>query len=1039
MALFRLSVCLLFFCVWACAAETFYSIPVGDLQIPPGTQWPQRNAASSLRGQDDRIVMDNGEAYVLDPNSLGRWNPQQQDALKLAVRADAAAPVAGTIYFAANQFVSFDDGAANKPIASLRFTATPQSTPEAKTDFYRAKAIHYRALQSRGGAGAAWFRHSASSAIAQLPAGDDTVPQPWGAVVRDDARYDLFTGGRAISENLQLDRDLRQRDVAGQPDVDVDSITGIEVAAMDFKALLGDTKPALDPLSTLVPQDQYALFFASPQAMFAVMDKADQSVLPAVDSFMPGGEDAGIAGRYERQLCLERSAAGRLLLNQSVKTVAITGSDPFFPLGTDVALIFQADNPAMLAGLVNAQVAMAASKQQVRPETMQIAGVNVTQYRSADRAVSSYVAVIRNAVIVANSPVQIRRIAETAEDKSLGTAPEYMYFRSEYQIGPDESLLLVIPDAAIRKWCSARWRIGSARRIGARAKMLEQIATSIDAQNPANAADPVYGSRDFATPVSELEFTKVTASEAEAYKQWRDGYQRNWRGAFDPIALRLQFEKQAIRADLMVMPLIASTDYRQFIEITRNGKLEATSGDPHDDLLHFVIALDRESKTLKGFSDMGDSISGMRIDLLGWLGRSAAIYVDDDPFWDEVLASDNTERHLEKNFDRLPVALRVDSTSPLKLAALLATIRSKIEQSAPGLTIWENLEYAGKTYVKVSSAEKHGEGAESRLAVYYAALPDSLTITLNEALLKRALDRAAGQAPAKPAGPWLGSNVAVRIKSDAANFMARTAGSREREVQRASWANIPILNEWKRLFPNEDPVAFHQRAWGTKLICPAGGEYVWNQELQTMQSTVAGSPEAPRELPHRDLVMNQFTAADFGLTFQNGGLHAAMLLDSDPAKARKPATMPTTRLAGNAAGNDASNQPSSDELAKRCMVNLRQVGQGVLIYANDNKGRLPDSLGQLTEVEMTPATFICPAHLDAPKPPHMSGTVNVKDWIQTNSDYVYLGKGKRFSSNYEQVLAYDNSPRHNGKVATLFFDGHSELLTPEQLKERLAK
>ena len=63
--------------------------------------------------------------------------------------------------------------------------------------------------------------------------------------------------------------------------------------------------------------------------------------------------------------------------------------------------------------------------------------------------------------------------------------------------------------------------------------------------------------------------------------------------------------------------------------------------------------------------------------------------------------------------------------------------------------------------------------------------------------------------------------------------------------------NIPILNEWKRLFPGEDPVNLHQKIWQTHLISPGGGQYVWNDEWKTMESTVYGHPGQPKDGPAR--------------------------------------------------------------------------------------------------------------------------------------------------------------------------------------------
>ena len=39
-------------------------------------------------------------------------------------------------------------------------------------------------------------------------------------------------------------------------------------------------------------------------------------------------------------------------------------------------------------------------------------------------------------------------------------------------------------------------------------------------------------------------------------------------------------------------------------------------------------------------------------------------------------------------------------------------------------------------------------------------------------------------------------------------------------MQRLAWSNIAILNEWKRLFPDQDPVAVHERLWGVRPVCP---------------------------------------------------------------------------------------------------------------------------------------------------------------------------------------------------------------------------
>ena len=97
-------------------------------------------------------------------------------------------------------------------------------------------------------------------------------------------------------------------------------------------------------------------------------------------------------------------------------------------------------------------------------------------------------------------------------------------------------------------------------------------------------------------------------------------------------------------------------------------------------------------------------------------------------------------------------------------------------------------------------------------------------------------------------------------------------------MQVLSWSNLPVLNEWKRLFPDRDPVAVHAAVWGVTLVCPGGGKYVWNEKYATMESTVYGHPGQPKAGPPAPPVLSSFTSGDFGLTLENDGLRARVEL-----------------------------------------------------------------------------------------------------------------------------------------------------------------
>jgi hypothetical protein len=102
-------------------------------------------------------------------------------------------------------------------------------------------------------------------------------------------------------------------------------------------------------------------------------------------------------------------------------------------------------------------------------------------------------------------------------------------------------------------------------------------------------------------------------------------------------------------------------------------------------------------------------------------------------------------------------------------------------------------------------------------------------------------------------------------------------------MQVQCWNNLPVLNEWKRLFPDRDPVAVHREAWGVTLLCPGGGKYVWNEKYATMESTVYGHPGQPKAGPPAPPVLSGFASGDFGLTLENQGLRARVELHH-PAK-----------------------------------------------------------------------------------------------------------------------------------------------------------
>ena len=916
-----------------CAEDAFFDVPFSDLKLTEG-EMPKPGIAIATAFRpwlrepamtEWAILEGPGEAWVRNNGSFVPVGPENSvvGAEHLLIRAPAGKDVVGQLA------VRNPDGAG---MTLVKFAVPASQASKAAHDaFYRTKYVNLITLQDRRVPGSACFRHQAELArkALKLPPGQE-VPRPINAAFRNREgdiaeMYALFSGGRAVSENLQLDRPLRDSAV-DQPTEDINSLQGITVAEINWKPLVKDLKPKLDPLSKLVPADQHVIFFPSFNAAAKVADEANGRDTLLFRIAEPRSEDASVKVRYEKQFGLSLSGVGRTVGPKIVGSVAVTGSDPYLLTGTDVAVIFAAEQPPMLAALLLAQMQLSAKdRPDAKLESGNVEGLAYKGFRSPDRHVCGYVAELKGAVTVTNSLAQLTRLAKVGKGTlpAIASLDEYTYFRNRYPLGDkSETAFLFLSDATIRRWCSPQWRIASARRTHTAAVLadlqaanLDTLATNKVKPGPLRTDIPLIeagellvtdqgvssstqGSLVWMTPIVEMPITKVTHAEAEAYNLWRNQYQSNWRWAFDPIAFRLTVQDDKLAGDVTVMPLILGTDYREFVAISRGAEIGPTAGDRHNALAHIILAINTKSRQMQSWGNIATTMAaGSGIDPLSWLGSSVSLYADDDPFWKELAETppDKLEEFQRNAVGRLPVALHVEVTSTLKLAAFLTALRGFSDQAAPGLTKWETRTYREQPYVCILPSEQAGLG--DNFTIYYSPSADGLTVTLNEPLLKRVIDRRLERAAAKKKGqpednkkspatpsamPWLGANFCLQVdRRLLAIVAAARADDYQAVMQVRSWSNLPILNEWKRLYPDQDPVKLHERLWYTQLICPGGGEYVWNKEWHTMQSTIYGHPGQPKSGPLAPTALLNFNTANFGLTFEEQGLRARIELNRE--------------------------------------------------------------------------------------------------------------------------------------------------------------
>jgi prepilin-type processing-associated H-X9-DG protein len=135
------------------------------------------------------------------------------------------------------------------------------------------------------------------------------------------------------------------------------------------------------------------------------------------------------------------------------------------------------------------------------------------------------------------------------------------------------------------------------------------------------------------------------------------------------------------------------------------------------------------------------------------------------------------------------------------------------------------------------------------------------------------------------------------------------------------------------------------------------------------------------------------------------------------------ATQMTVAGAAVGAGIAMPAMAKAREQAKRAasMSNLKQIGLGVIMYADQHDNKLPDDL------KATDAYRDNPQVLDSPRKP--------KDF--TGPSYIYIA-AQSTSMDAHNIIAYENPAYCSDGVDVLFLDGHVEFMKPDAFRQELA-
>jgi len=623
--------------------------------------------------------------------------------------------------------------------------------------------------------------------------------------------YEVTTGAAAITESLAMQRMReRRRDDKDEPRaIAIEKVRGIEIDEHPWTKMMAGKKPAPERLAELVPHDNYYVHFRTIGKFLEAGDLLEQWGAAAIRAYEVQTKDYRIKERLEQQLCLKSSGVARILGPAVVKGVAITGSDPYIREGTDVTLLFHLANKDLFLFGVNPHIAAARKKfgTKLKEDKAEHSGVVIESFTTPLREVSLHRAIFDNVAVYSNSPVGLRRVIDAAKGKikPLSASLDFQYMRTIFRADDkDDDGFVFLSDPFIRNLVGPATRIKERRRLEAltslqmvthgamftawetgRLPLHHQEILDTTGMTPAElftpdgggaiwdrndkiASSAVYNTLHFATPLIELPIDHVTRTEAAEYEDFRRQYLGLWRQFFDPIGMRLTLNKDEVRWETYILPLVRNSSYNELRRFTGGGSIKVDPkffGDKvlAQFLVHLSPDLIRDGPGGIFGPGWGDDFL-MDLVVRSWLGEWATVRLDDSPIYRKLL-----ETYIARELDpgrrhdfledielalQIPLTFGVEIRNPLVFTGILATIRKSVDSALPGAVVWRPMEpYKDVSIVQVRSrprtggglVEGPGAGRIPQFAFYYALVDGAFYLSLREEPIKDLIDRDAAR------------------------------------------------------------------------------------------------------------------------------------------------------------------------------------------------------------------------------------------------------------------------------------------------------
>ncbi|HQB39531.1 MAG TPA: hypothetical protein PL053_09690 [Deltaproteobacteria bacterium] len=717
--------------------------------------------------------------------------------------------------------------------------------------------------------------------------------------------YSIFTGAAAIQESLQLEalRTPTRRGTANtgsSEQVKLAALIGPKVKSHPFKEMLKGKTPQLPVLASLIPQDQYAVFFSDINKQIELEELMEEWGGNLLNQAAASAQDYKVRSKISRQLCLTSSLLTKWLGDRVIAGMAFTGNDPFLKEGTAFTVLMTLKNEKRFRKHLDGKHDEAVAKSGAKRFETVIDGRTVKGVRTDDRSISSYVAYLDGTAVVSNSLNGIRNILNARNGKavSLAQADDFRYMRTIFPQGAnEEDIFIYLSDAHIRQLVSPRSKIGEARRMQCAAnlglianarlwfvteKRREPTMQELEKGGYLGAAKPtcpdhghysidkdgrptcsIHNRTGQLTPLTEIPLEKVTKDEAGQYNEFVRDYNRYWTQFFDPIGIRIKMGRD-IRIQTVILPLIENSWYDGLTAFA--GRKPGTLTE-HMLLPRTIVSLRGslpdnwlKDKRLKDEYEEYLHTRGMNLD---WVGKEVSLNLCDG----HALFSASNQavgelmgRGMGRNATKTMVVSYL--MSALNLPTYMAVKVNdplQAEKSIPALfgSMMGRKSRSDEFYVETYAVEDHrGKPVYVanynlwiiKLRLYSAVIDDRLVTASRRDIITDLMDRYAQKGDARPAGQEGSLEMSV-YRSAFKDFAEHVNIGWQEEMRRACHSNIPLASIMMEGLgtPEEKLAGSIQQLRGYEPYCPSGGKYAVLPGSKTVGCSIHGTPHNPRQ------------------------------------------------------------------------------------------------------------------------------------------------------------------------------------------------